>query len=155
MLQIDLVGPLKSSQFKYVLSGTDVFTKYLFAVRLASGYADTVAREIIKVFFQHSYNPQTILSDLGTNFTSELMSKLASLLEIKLKHASLKQPQTIGVVERSHGPLKQILKLNSEEQWKEWQKYVPLASSFIILHIISNELLSCNFIPLQRTNKTP
>ena len=43
MLQIDLEGPLKSSQFKYVLSGTDVFTKYLFAVPLTNGYADTVA----------------------------------------------------------------------------------------------------------------
>ena len=45
MLQIDLVGPLKSTQFKYVLSGIDVFTKYLFAVPLTNGYADTVARE--------------------------------------------------------------------------------------------------------------
>ena len=93
MLQIDLVGPLKSSQYKYVLSGIDVFTKYLFAVPLTNGYADTVARELVKVFFQHSYIPQTILSDLGTNFTSELMSELASLLEVKLKHASLKHPK--------------------------------------------------------------
>ena len=128
MLQIDLVGPLKSSQYKYVLSGIDVFTKYLFAVPLTNGYADTVARELVKVFFQHSYIPQTILSDLGTNFTSELMSELASLLEVKLKHASLKHPQTIGAVERSHGPLKRILKLNTEEQWKDWHKYVPLAT---------------------------
>ena len=128
MLQIDLVGPLKSSQYKYVLSGTDVFTKYLFAVPLTNGYADTVARELVKVFFQHSYIPQTILSDLATNFTSELMSELASLLEVKLKHASLKHPQTIGAVERSHGPLKRILKLNTEEQWKDWHKYVPLAT---------------------------
>ena len=44
MLQIALVGPLRSSQFKYVLSGIDVFyTKYLFAVPLTNGYADTVA----------------------------------------------------------------------------------------------------------------
>ena len=79
MLQIDLVCPLKSSQFKYVLSGIDVFTKYLFAVPLTNGYADTGARELVKVFFQHSYIPQTILSNLEKNFTSELMSELASL----------------------------------------------------------------------------
>ena len=130
--RIDLVGPLKSSQYKYVLSGIDVFTKYLFAITLTNGYADTVARELVKVFFQHSYIPQTILSDLGTNFISELMSELAGLLEVKLKHASLKHPQTIGAVERSHGPLKRILKLNIEEQWKDIpkyrHKYVPLAT---------------------------
>ena len=99
MLQIDLAGPLKSTQFKYVLSGIDVFTKYSFAVPLTNGYADTVARELVKMFSQHSYIPQTVLSDLGRNFTSELMSELASLLEVKLKHASLKQPQTIGAVD--------------------------------------------------------
>ena len=102
MLHIDLVGPPKSSQFKYVLSGKDVFTKYLFAVPLTNEYANTVARELVKVFFQHSHIPQTILSDLGTNFTSELMSELASWLEVKLKQAALKHPQTIGAVERSH-----------------------------------------------------
>ena len=56
------------------------------------------------------------------------MSELASLLEVKLKHASLKYPQTIGAVERSHGPLKRILKLNTEEQRKDWHKNVPLAT---------------------------
>ena len=104
MLEIDLIGPLTSTQFKYVLSGIDVFTKYLFAVPLTIGCADTVARELLKVFLQHNYIPQTILSDLGTNITSELMSELASLSEVKMKHASLKQPQTIGAVERSYGP---------------------------------------------------
>ena len=59
------------------------------------------------------------------------MSELASLLEVKLKHASLKHPQTIGAVKRSHGPLKRILKLNTEEQWKYWHKYVPQHHSFI------------------------
>ena len=91
----------------YVLSGINVFTKYLFAVPLTNGYADIVALELVKVFFQHNYIPHTIFSDLGTNinFTSELISELKSLLEVKLKHASLKHPQTIGAVERSNGPL--------------------------------------------------
>ena len=98
MLQIDLIGPVKSTQFKYVLSGIDVCTKNLFAVPLANVFADTVARQLVMVFLQHNYIPKTILSDLGTNFTSELMSELARLLELKLKHASLKQLQTIGAV---------------------------------------------------------
>ena len=93
MLQIDLEGPLKSEQ--YVLSGIEIFTKNLFRVPLTNGYSNTVARELVKVFFQHSYILQTKLSDLKTNSTSELMSELASLLEVKMKHASLKHPQTI------------------------------------------------------------
>ena len=79
-------------------------------------------------FFQYSYLPSTLLSDLGTNFTSKLVAELTRLLEVKLKHATLKHPQTIGVVERSHAALKRILNLNSNEQWNDWHKYVPLAT---------------------------
>ena len=112
MLQIDLVGTFNSPIYKYVLSGIDVFSKYLFAVPLTNGSADTVAKELVKIFFNHSYLPHTIVSDLGSTFVSELLQELAELLEIKLKHASLKHPQSIGAVEGSHGPLKRILKIN-------------------------------------------
>ena len=90
--------------------------------------ADTIGRELTAIFFRHSYIPCTILSDLGTSFVSELMHELAKLLEVKLKHASLKHPQTVGVVERSHGALKRILKLNMNDQWNDCYKYVHLAT---------------------------
>ena len=128
MLQIDLVGPLQSPLYRYVLTGIDVFTKYLFAVPLINGRSETVARELASIFFRHSYLPKTILSDLGTTFVSELMHELTKLLEIKLEHASLKHPQTVGSVERSHSALKRILKLNTTEQWNDWYKYVRLAA---------------------------
>ena len=127
-LQIDLVGTFNSPVYKYVLCGIDVFSKYLFAVPLTNGGADTVARELLNIFFNHSYLPETIVSDLGTSFTSSLIDELAKLLEVRLKHESLKHPQTIGAVERSHGPLKRIHKLNQSEQWKDWHKYVSLAT---------------------------
>ena len=128
MLQIDLVGPLQSPHYRYVLTAIDVFTKFLFAVPLTNARADTIARELVGIFFRHSYIPETILSDLGTTFVSELFHELTKLLEVQLKHASLNHPQTVGVVERSHGALKRILKLQTNEQWNDWYKYVPLAA---------------------------
>ena len=90
LMQIDLVeqnGPI----FKYVLSGIDVFTKYLFAVPLTNGSADTVARELIKIFFQHSYLPKTLLSDLGTTFTSSLMAACETFRS-QVKTCNVKTP---------------------------------------------------------------
>ena len=127
MLQIDLVGPFQSSFYRYVLTGIDVFTKYLFAVPLTSPSAKTVANALVNIFFRHSYLPETILTDLGTNFTSLLFHELAILLEIRLNHATLKHPQSIGVVERAHAALKRILRLHTNEQWNDWHKYVDLA----------------------------
>ena len=126
-MQIHLVeqkGPI----YEFVLTGIVVCSKYLFAVPLTNGSADTVARELVKICFQHSYLPSTLLSDLGTNFTSKLRAELAKLLEVNLKHATLKHPQTIGVAERSHAAFERILKLNFNEQWNDWHKYVPLAN---------------------------
>ena len=128
LLQIDLVGPFPAAPYKYVLSGIDVFSKYLFAVPLVNGSAKAVAIALTSIFFKHSYLPQTITSDLGSNFVSDLMHELSELLEIKLKHATLKHPHSIGLVERSHAALKRILKLNTNEQWSDWYRYVDLAT---------------------------
>ena len=136
MLQIDLVGTFNSPVYKYMLSGIDVFSKFLFAVPLSNASADTVARELVKIFFNHSYIPETILSDLGTTFTSSLLHELTKLLEIKLKYATLKHPQTIGVVERSHAALKRILKINTDSQW------ILSQSSFIIHHITTQSAVA-------------
>ena len=128
MMQIDIVGPLKSPVYKFVLTGIDVFSKYLFAAPMTNASADTVARELTKMFFMHSYVPKRILSDLGSVFTSKLIHELTGLLNIKIGHATLKHPQTIGLVERSHGALKRILKLNTDAQWTDWHRYVPLGT---------------------------
>ena len=127
-LQIDLVGPLKSPVHRYVLTAIDVFTKYLFAVPVTNVRADTIARELTSTFFRYSYLPKLILSDLGTSFVSELLHELTKLLELQLEHVSLKHPETVVVVERSHSALKRILKLNTNEQWNDWFKYVHLAT---------------------------
>ena len=127
-LQIDLVGPFKSPVHRYVLTAIDVFTKYSLAVPLTNVRADTIARELTSIFFRHSYLPKTILSDLGTSFVSEVLHELTKLLEIQLEHANLKHPQTVGVVERSLSALKRVLKLNTNEQWNDWFKYVQLAT---------------------------
>ena len=79
LLQIDIIGQLPSTLYEYVLTGIDVFSKYLFAVPLTRITATVIATELTKIFFQHSYIPHTIISDLGTNLVAELMHELAKL----------------------------------------------------------------------------
>ena len=54
-MQIDIVGPFRSPVYKYAQTGIDVFFKYLFAVPFTNVSGDTVARELTKFFFMHSY----------------------------------------------------------------------------------------------------
>ena len=54
MMQIDIVGPLKSPVNKFVLTGIDVSSKYLFVALMTNASANTVASELTKMFFTHS-----------------------------------------------------------------------------------------------------
>ena len=128
ILQIDFMGAYPTTPYKYVLTAIDVFSKYLLAVPLTTVSASTVASALVCIMFNHSYIPKEVMSGLGTHFVSELLHELTQLLEIKISHASLKHPQTIGVVERSHAALARILKLNSNQTFTNWHKYVPLAT---------------------------
>ena len=58
-----------------------MYLRNKFAVPSQNEYATTLTRELMKSFVQHSYLPETTLNDLGTTFTSELMSELTALLE--------------------------------------------------------------------------
>ena len=141
-LQIGLVGLLISPVNRYGLTAFDVFTKYLFAVPLTNVRADTIARELMLVFLQQSYLPKMVLSDLGTSFVSEFFHELPKLPEIQVERASLRHLQTVGVVERSHGALKRILKISTTEQWSDWFKYVQLAT---VLHKTSyHSVIGCS-----------
>ena len=98
ILQIDIVGAFPvSGGFKYILTAIDVFSKYLFAVPLKHPDAKSVAQKLVSIFHQHCYIPDTILSDLGSVFTSKLFKELTVILQIQLNQATLKHPQTIGL----------------------------------------------------------
>ena len=110
MLQVDRVGQLpKSGGYWYIPTGMDVVSKYMFAQPLTSISAETVCEFLGQWFMQHSYIPLVILTDQGTQFTSRMLEELSTLLEFKIEHATVKHAQSIGALERSHGPLKRYL----------------------------------------------
>ena len=105
----------------------DVFTKYMFAQPLTSISAETVAKYLVQWFMRRSYIPLLIVTDQGSHFVSKLLHELPNVLEIKLEHATVKHAQTIGVVERSHGPLKRYLRIYENQLQHDWHKHIDLA----------------------------
>ena len=69
------------------------------------------------------------------------MLELTHTLEVKFDHATMKHPQKVGVVERSYSAFKRILKLNTNEQWNNWYKYVSLAT--LMLKISYHSAIGC------------
>ena len=76
---------------------------------------------------KQTYLPTTLLTDKRTAFTSKLNAEIAQILEIQVKCATTKHPQTIGKLERTHASLKTNLKMASGDYRRQWHKYLPLA----------------------------
>ena len=81
---MDIVGPLpKSSRgHRYILVVCDYATRYPEAFPMKFIDAASVAEELLKMFTRVGI-PEEILTDQGTNFTSQLLAELYNMLHIR------------------------------------------------------------------------
>jgi len=83
----------------------------------------TVAESLVSIFSRAGI-PQEILSDQGTQFTSNLMKEVGRLLSLKQLTTTPYHPQCNGLVERFNGTLKTMLKQMCSESPKDRDRYI-------------------------------
>ena len=128
VLEIDLVGELpRSNGYSHILTACDYFSRYLFAIPIRKPDTKSVVNALLDIFTKHAYVPKHIITDKGSAFTSEVITELMNKAGIKVSHATIKHAQTIGMIERSHQRLKQVLKINVSVDRPQWDRYVNLA----------------------------
>ena len=125
-IAMGIVGPLPRSikGYKYILVVCDYATRYPEAIPLKKFTADTVVEELITLFARYGV-PKEILTDQGTNFTSQLLQELYKLLGVKPITTTPYHPQTDGLVERFNKTLKDLLRKIIQGEGREWEKYLP------------------------------
>ena len=69
--------------------------------------------------------PVEILTDQGSNFTSQLLSELYSMLHIHGIRTTPYHPQTDGLVERFNQTLKAMLRKTAVQEGKDWDLLIP------------------------------
>ncbi|XP_076057566.1 uncharacterized protein LOC143035033 [Oratosquilla oratoria] len=109
---MDLVGPLfppSAEGHRYILTLIDFATGFPKAVQLKEVDSISVAEALLTIFSRVGI-PREILSDQGTQFTSQLMAELHKLLCVKPSFTTPFHPSGNGRVERLHGPLKAALR---------------------------------------------
>ena len=128
ILQMDILPNLPpSGGYDHIITAIDVFSRYLFAYPVTRINATAVSRVIMDILCKHTYLPTTIMTDLGTQFNAQVTHKIAGVLGIELKHATMKHAQTIGLLERTHATVKTHLKAATGEFRQNWHKFLPLA----------------------------
>lgn len=110
-IHVDLVGPLPSSEnCVYLLTIVDRFTRWPEAIPLSNAEAVTCARALLRTWISRFGIPDSITSDRGPQFTSELWRQLNRVLGVIPKNTTAYHPQSNGIVERFHRSLKAALK---------------------------------------------
>ena len=69
--------------------------------------------------------PQEILTDQGSNFTSQLLAEIYRLLHVHALKTSPYHPQTDGLVEQFNQTLKNMIKRTTSKEGKDWDKMEP------------------------------
>ena len=120
-IAMDVVGPLpcSSSGKRFILVICDYATRYPEAIALRIADAPTIAEELLK-FFARMGVPEEILTDQGTNFTSQLLAEVYHLLHIKPIRTTPYHPETDGLVERFNNTLKAMLRKAADDEGKDW-----------------------------------
>lgn len=130
---IDIVGPIQPPSRRgnrYILTLMDYATRYPDAVALPGVETERVAEALVEIFSRVGV-PKEVLSDRGTNFTSELMGEVARLLSLRQLHTSPYHPMANGMVEKFNGTLKLMLKRMCAEKPRDWDRYLaPLLFAY-------------------------
>ncbi|XP_069108215.1 uncharacterized protein, partial [Argopecten irradians] len=123
---IDLVGPLQpvtDRGNRYILTIVDYATRYPEAVALKGIETERVAEALVDVYSRVGI-PREVLTDCGTQFTSELMQEVSRLLSIRQLSTTPYHPMCNGLVERFNGTLKAMLRKMCAERPRDWDKYL-------------------------------
>lgn len=119
-VHIDLVGPLPPSNgYRYLLTMVDRFSRWPEAVPLPDILAETVAQAFCNTWVSRFGVPETISTDQGRQFESQLFQELTAWLGTVRTRTTAYHPQANGLVERFHRTLKSAIMCVDPLHWSE------------------------------------
>lgn len=111
-----------------ILVMVDRLTKYGEFIPLKHPYS---AQEVVEVFLKEVYKlhglPQSIMTDLGSVFTSHFWQHLFKGLGTKLNLTTAYHPQSDGQTERLNRYIKNYLRAIVFSKPRQWMKWLHLA----------------------------
>ncbi|CAF1141832.1 unnamed protein product, partial [Brachionus calyciflorus] len=126
ILGIDILGPFKVTKrgHKYILVFIDLFTNWVEACALKTLEAEEVVRMFYKIIITRHGCPSKVLTDQGTQFTSDVFKTLCVKFGIEKLEGSAKHPQTNGKTERFIRFLTNALSTLTSPDQKDWDELI-------------------------------
>ncbi|KAI4871629.1 hypothetical protein NFI96_008439, partial [Prochilodus magdalenae] len=112
--------PITSHGNRYVLVVQDYFSKYVNLYAIPDQRSTTVAKCLFENYIREHGIPESLHTDQGRQFESDLISHLCKLLGVKKTRTSSYHPQCDGMVERFNRTLIDQLAKSLFQQPGEW-----------------------------------
>lgn len=124
---MDILGPLPKSKKpnEYILVITEYMTRWVEAFALLDQKATSIARKLLDEVICGYGVPTTILTDQGTNFTSELIREICKLYQIRKINTTPYNPRCNGLTERFNKALTTMLSMYCNQDPDNWDIFIP------------------------------
>ncbi|GKE11438.1 reverse transcriptase domain-containing protein, partial [Tanacetum coccineum] len=125
--RIDIAGsfPKGPGKAKFLIVAIDYFTKWIEAKPVATITGNHIKKFIWDNIVCRFELPGEIISDNGKQFQDSPFKDLCEKLCIRQHFASVKHPQTNGLVERANRSLGEGIKARLDERSKNWMEELP------------------------------
>ncbi len=129
---MDFVTGLPESQgMNAILTVTDRLPKARHFIACRAGELGTSSEVTAKMLLHHVWNlhglPDSIVSDRGTQFVSDVWTRLCKILNIKRKLSTAYHPETDGQSENTNQWMKQWLRMFVNHKQDDWTELLPMA----------------------------
>ncbi|GJY71069.1 reverse transcriptase domain-containing protein [Tanacetum coccineum] len=124
---IDIAGPFPegSGKVKFLIVAMDYFTKWIEAKAVATITGNQVKKFVWDNIVCRFGLPGEIISDNGKQFSDNPFKDWCDKLNITQRFASVKHPQSNGLVERANRSLGEGIKARLGEGNKNWVEELP------------------------------
>ena len=129
VINMDCIGPIdppSAQGHRYCLCIVDNCTRWPTVYALKSLTARAVCDALLDLFSTVGV-PVKVVSDNGTNFSSQLTQELLRRLGCSPVFATPGHPQTSGLVERFNKTCKDMLFHIIQQHGRQWHRVIPLA----------------------------
>ncbi len=131
LLTMDFHGPITPTTKngnRYIISLTDVLSKFIIAKAVRDCTAATAARFITEEVILKYGTPKCILTDNGTHFTASMMSELFKKIGVTHLYSTPYHPMTNGQIERYNATMDAKIGALSNQNRTNWDEQLPFVT---------------------------
>ncbi|CAF1390000.1 unnamed protein product [Rotaria sordida] len=131
LLTMDFHGPITPTTRqgnKYIITLTDVLSKFVITKAVRDCTATTAAHFIMEDVILKYETPKCILTDNGTHFTASMISELFKKIGVTHLYSTPYHPMTNGQIERYNATMDAKIAALSNENRTNWDEQLPFVT---------------------------